>query len=56
MEWRELSVKDRANLIRQMVSLGITTSKEQEKFYNNSISNSPMIKPVLIKPLTTKAE
>ena len=54
MDWRELSVKDRASLIRQMVSLGITTSKEQEKFYNTSISNSPMTKQIPIKPLTIK--
>lgn len=39
MEWRNLSVRDRAGLIRQMVSLGITTSNEQEKFYNDSIAN-----------------
>lgn len=55
MEWRELSVKDRASLIRQMVNLGITTSTEQEKFYNNSISNFTTTKQVPIKPLTAKA-
>lgn len=37
-----------------MVNLGITTSKEQEKFYNNSNFNSPMTKQVPTKPLTTK--
>jgi hypothetical protein len=38
MAWKDLSVKDRAGFIRQMVSLGITKPKDQELFYDNSIS------------------
>lgn len=38
MAWKDLNVRDRAQFIRQMVSLGITNNSEQEKFYNESIS------------------
>lgn len=37
MAWKDLSVRDRAEFIRQMVSLGITKSKDQENFFNSSI-------------------
>ena len=56
MAWKDLNVRDRAQFIRQMVSLGITKSEEQADFYNNSISNFTMTKQVPIKPLTAKAE
>ena len=39
MAWKDLSVKDRAGFIRQMVSLGITKPKDQELFYDKSISS-----------------
>ena len=38
MEWSQLSVKDRAGFIRQMVSRGITNPKEQAQFYNNALN------------------
>lgn len=38
MAWKDLSVRDRAGFIRQMVSLGITNSEEQAQFYNNALN------------------
>lgn len=35
MEWKELSVRDRANFIHQFVKGGIITTKEQEDCRNN---------------------
>ena len=55
MEWKELSVRDRANFIHQFVKGGIITIKEQEKFYNSSISHFTMTNQFPIKPLTAKA-
>lgn len=40
MAWKDLNVKDRAQFIRQLVSLGITKSEEQADFYNNSLNSS----------------
>lgn len=39
MAWKDLSVRDRAGFIRQMVSLGITNSEEQAQFYNNALNS-----------------
>lgn len=39
MEWKELSVRDRANFIHQFVKGGIITIKEQEDFYNNVVKS-----------------
>lgn len=47
MAWKDLSVRDRAGFIRQMVSLGITKSKDQELFYNNSISGPKKDRPLI---------
>lgn len=40
MAWKDLNVRDKAQFIRQLVSLGITKSEEQADFYNNSLNSS----------------
>lgn len=43
MAWKDLSVKDRAGFIRQMVKLGINTPLEQENSYNYALGGKPIL-------------